>query len=166
MPPRSPCCHSSCWASADWELGLGLPITLGVLAGNMLVPEFLLKSQAGALVRLVIHAVRAQLHGAHVGARPDDMDMLAPVLFVHHDGAGLALQAKLFFQHLDRPQPLVAGHFVFGVGVDVGVIEAEPALGALGDQVCQSRKASCTVVPAPSPVRRSSTRSLVSARPR
>ncbi len=64
----------------------------GVFAGNQLMPELLFKPETGPLMGMIILAVGSQRHRIEVGARPHNMDMLAPIFLVHDDGTGLALQ--------------------------------------------------------------------------
>lgn len=63
----------------------------------MLMTEFDFELVRGAFVGGVIVAVAPQGHRVDVRARPYHVDVLAPVLPVHHGDAGLALKAQLLF---------------------------------------------------------------------
>ena len=106
------------------KLRLFLAVPLGVLAGNVLVPELGFERHACPLVGDVIEAVGNERHGVDVGALPHDMNVLAAVFLVHHHGAGLAVEAKLFFEDIDGALPLLGRHRIAGVRGDVRVIKA------------------------------------------
>src|SRR5208282_5023172 len=88
---------------------------------------------ARPFVGKVILAVRTQDHAVDIRARPDDVDMLAAVLLVHDDGAGLALKLQFFFKNIDGMRPLFPRHGVVLGGIDIGVVEALAAARPLDE---------------------------------
>ena len=115
------------------EVGLLAAVALGMFAGHGFVPERQFKFLAGAFVGEIIVAVGAQRHRLDVGARPDDMDVLAAFLFMQHDGARLAVEAQLALQYRHGLGPLLRRHGVAGVGVDIDVVKPLGAARALGE---------------------------------
>ena len=115
------------------EFRLLVAVSLRVLAGHRLVPEFILETLAGPLVREIILAVGTQDHLIDIGARPDHVDMLAAKLLVHDDGAGLALKLQFFFEDIDGTPPLFRRHGVILRGIDIGVVKAFEAARPLAE---------------------------------
>jgi len=72
------------------EFRLQLPVAFHVLARHMLMAEFQLHDAAGALMFQIVETVVPERHRFDIGARSKGVDVLPPV---HHDGAGLAVQA-------------------------------------------------------------------------
>jgi hypothetical protein len=122
MALRSACCHSAWLVSALGGSGCRSRSRLACLPGDVIVSEFGFEALACAFVGEVVPAVVFQSHGVDVGSLPDGVDVLTAALFVQHDGARLALKAKLFFQDIDGAPPLIGGHGVLLGGVDVGVV--------------------------------------------
>ena len=126
------------------------------------MPELAFERQARPLVSHIVVAVGHHRHRVDIGALPDHMDMLAAMLLVQHDRAGLAVKAKLFFETVNGDFPLISRHRVAGVRVDVGVIKALAAPRAGGDEL-PGRAAHRSKFPVESSCR-ISTRSFVSVR--
>ena len=91
-----------------------LAVPLGVLAGNVLVPELAFERQARPLVSHIVVAVGHHRHRVDIGALPDHMDMLRRPCFscFVHDRAGLAAEAKLFFETVNGDFPLISAVIV------------------------------------------------------
>lgn len=119
-----------------------LPVAFRVLAWNEVLPEFQLHPVTGALMSLIIEAVRTELHFVDVGAGPDDMKMGPVVLSgVEHKSAGLVVKPQFLPEDIGGALPLLERHAggVFRGGAYLGVVEAIIACVPLA-RACQSRK--------------------------
>jgi len=75
--------------------------------------------------------------GPRINARPDDLTMLAPVLDVEHEGAGLARHAERFLDAVGVVEILIAAEMpLTQIGIDREAVEVIPAAGqVMGDRL-------------------------------
>ncbi len=81
-------------------------VALVVCALHSFMAEAAFEIAGDLLMFAVVVAVADGFHLADIDARPHDMQMLAPQLFVHDDDAGVPLETELFFKCVDRFKPL------------------------------------------------------------
>ena len=103
-----------------------------VCASNRRKAKLPLKIAGGGLVLPKIVAVGNHPTPRQVNPRPNHMPVLAPVLHMRHDGAGLAGEAKSRLKPVDCPRPLLVGQNLADARIDRRVIERLTRGGAFG----------------------------------